>query len=260
MKFDSPLTHVNINQNNKKLVVGFNGSLLVKNNKKSSAIESVVDTAEGGEDVDLITYMDEQFTKSRFHKGVGTVHHSVVGGLGTNQSGQKGDNIVLESERQKKLQPYEKNLQKFNYQLALDTALETKNVIIIVTVLEELGRRNGLTIALSGRNEVTLEPLLVFLSQYINHSRYSHFLIQIAHRILDIYHGIIGYSPTIDELFKKLLDSINSELNFQKDIMRVMGSLDCIVNVATMPKRQKLIHSPNEAETNGNGLIALSDS
>jgi len=62
----------------------------------------------------------------------------------------KVEDGLIETERAAKLAPYEMSLQKFNYKQALDAALITRNPVIVVTVLEELSRRSGLTIALSG--------------------------------------------------------------------------------------------------------------
>ena len=85
----------------------------------------------------------------------------------------KTDDEMIESERRIRLKPYEKQLKKFNYQKALDSALRTHNPLVVVTVLEELLRRSGLTIALSDRDETTLEPLLSFTARYVSHPRYA---------------------------------------------------------------------------------------
>jgi U3 small nucleolar RNA-associated protein 15 len=262
LKFDAPLMNVGINAQNKKLIVGFvSGNLLIKNRKEKVLPETTSSSQLSGkkreildieplnlnevEDLSNLNWFD-MTRRKRLYKGTGMNYSSAhsQGANLLNSSGQlldaSSNNILLETERHKKLQLYEKHLQKFNYQLALDSALATRNVIVIVTVLDELCRRNGLTIALSGRDEVTLEPLLQFLIQYIIHPRYSQFLIQITHRVIDIYYSIIGYSPMIDSLFQKLLQNVQQEMVFQKDIMRVMGSIDCVINVSTMPKRQKI--------------------
>jgi U3 small nucleolar RNA-associated protein 15 len=256
LKFDSPLMSVAMNAKNKKLIIGFvNGNLLIKNRKEKIVSDALVTTKEIGrkreiqdidtsasnlndvEDLSNLNWFNDFNRKKRFYKGTGMSYSSIQSA--TNPA-ETHTSIVLETERHKKLQLYEKQLQKFNYQLALDSALATRNVIVIVTVLEELCRRNGLTIALSGRDEATLEPLLVFLLQYVIHPRYSQFLIQITHRVIDIYYSIIGYSTTIDALFQKLSSQVQQEITFQKDIMRVMGSIDCVINVSTMPKRSRM--------------------
>ena len=150
-------------------------------------------------------------------------------------SGVAADRIedgMVDAERTSRLRPYEAQLKKFNYQHALDAALKTKNPLVVITVLEELCFRSGLTIALSGRDEAALEPLLSFIARYVAHPRYSPLLVQIAHKLLDIYGGVLGRSDGIDELFFKLQRQVRSETNFQKQIMRALGSVDCVIQAS----------------------------
>ncbi len=226
MKFQAPIVSLGISQDNKKLAIGFvNGELMVRNNRKEKArTSSDALRPEISSSATLFEIMDQQLSQSRYHKGAGNVHDFE-------------NTVVVETERAAHLQPYEKHLKKFNYQKALDAALATRNPVVVITILEELCRRNGLTIALSGRDELSLEPLLSFVTRYVNHARYSKLVGQVAHRILDIYASVLGYSETIDELFSKLQRQVESEVAFQKEIMKVKNSIDCIINVATMPKR-----------------------
>jgi len=250
-----------MNASNKKLIVGFvNGNLLIKNKREKHLLtpsdQQALASNGGGlkgvdddnmlemedyNDLGIGDLMERQLRRSRHHKGAGlSMPGTAQKSASSSNAANVTDVVLLETERVKKLQLYEKHLQRFNYQLALDSALTTRNVVVIVTVLEELCRRNGLTIALSGRDEISLEPILSFLVQYILHPRYSAFLVQITHRLLDIYYEIIGYSPIIDHLFQRLIRQIQQELSLQKDIMRVLGSIDCVINLSTMPKRPRL--------------------
>ena len=95
-----------------------------------------------------------------------------------------------------------------------------------------MSRRSGLTIALSGRDETTLEPLLAFIARYIAKPRYMELLIQVSHRLLDLYQSALGQSNAIDELFLKLQRQIHTEMRFHRQAMHVIGSLDCIINAA----------------------------
>lgn len=101
--------------------------------------------------------------------------------------------------------------------------------------MEELCRRSGLSIALSGRDESSLEAIIAFSARYVNHPKYSNLVIQVIHKILDLYANVIGHSDAIDELFLKLHKQVRSEVGFQRAILRVMGSLDGIISAATMP-------------------------
>lgn len=123
-----------------------------------------------------------------------------------------------------------------NNNRSLDAALKTRNPLVVITVLEELCRRNGLAIALSGRDEVSLEPLVSFSARYVSNPKYSGLIIQVIQKILDLYAVVLGQSEAIDSLFVKLHRQVKTEIVFQRQILRVMGSLDGIISVATMPK------------------------
>ncbi len=226
MKFGSPLVSVAMSPDNKKLVLGFvDGNLMVRTRRPESAAaganSSVAPLAL--EAAALSENHSSLLRQSRFHKGAGLVHE------------HNTDEGTVETERTARLQPYEKLMKKFNYQKALDAALKTQNPLVVITVLEELCRRSGLTVALSGRDEGSLEPLISFAARYVNHPKYSKLIVQVAHKILDLYAGVLGHSDAIDELFLKLQRQVRSEVSFHRQIMRVMGSLDGIISAATMP-------------------------
>lgn len=65
-----------------------------------------------------------------------------------------------------------------------------------MSVLEELAARDGLDIALGGRDAASLTPLLRFLCRHVTEPRYSKLLCSIAHRVLDLYAAVVSaYSP-----------------------------------------------------------------
>lgn len=239
MKFAAPILSLGLSADSRKMVVGFvDGNLMIRNNKKTpraiptgapgaSAILAPTEASVLRPELTIADMIDRSLSQSRHHKGAGQVH-------------EFQNTIIAETERGIHLQPFEKFLKKFSYQKALDSALETKDPVIVITLIEELCRRNGLTIALSGRDETSLEPLLSFTAKYISHARYNDLVIQVAHRLVDMYSCVVGQSDRIDELFMKLHHHVTSEMTFQKDVKRVIGAVDCIINVATMPKRPKL--------------------
>lgn len=130
-------------------------------------------------------------------------------------------------------------LSGYRYQETLDNALATRNPVVVVTVLEELATRQGLTIALSGRDETTLEPLLSFICRYLSNPRYTKLLVDVSHHVLDLYGGVVGQSDSIDELFHKLATHARSEVTYQREINRVMGAIDCLVAAASATVGQK---------------------
>lgn len=212
IKFGSPLVSVGVSRDCGKLVVGYaNGGLEVRTKVNSEVEEG--EGEHGGESQPTTPH------PGRHYKGAGLAVDAV-------------EHALVETERTMRLKPYEVHLKKFNYQSALDAALRTRNPLVVVTVLEELCRRSGLVEALSGRDEVTLEPILAFAARYVSSPRYSRLLVQVTHVVLDLYGSTLGHSDSIDELFLKLQRQVKVEVGFQRQIMRVMGSLDCIIGSA----------------------------
>lgn len=122
------------------------------------------------------------------------------------------------------------------------------------SLITELINRDGLRTALSGRDDVSLEPVLRFLIRNITDTRFGNTASQVSlvvigtflcsssllgvdlhircldrsltvrsssHRILflDLYSSIMGQSPLIDDLFVKLQRKINDELRVQRDVL-----------------------------------------
>ena len=60
---------------------------------------------------------------------------------------------------------------------------QTNDVVIIYSLLEELVHRQGLYIALAGRDEVSLSPILSYLAANLTDPRFVSFLIDICHSL-----------------------------------------------------------------------------
>lgn len=205
LKIGSPLVSIAVSPDDRKLVMGHaDGNLTIRTNKQDA--------------------------------GDSEENEIVPGRLGrvmNNENSQRVEGL-LETERQVKLRPYEQHLKRFNYHQALDAALKTRNPTVVVTVLEELCRRSGLTIALSGRDDASLEPLLSFAAKHISHPRYCRLITQVVDRILDIYGEMLGQSDVLDELFVKLYSHLKAEVGFQRQVMKVLGALDGVINSSSL--------------------------
>ena len=134
--------------------------------------------------------------------------------------------VASKNKKQKKLNKYNYALKQFRYAEALDEVLSTRHPKNIAGVLEELGKRRGLTHALSNRDEETLEPLLRFVTRYIKKPEYTSMLIGVANMLIDIYGDVAGESEEIDNLFRKLRHQIQLECKAQKCLMLLMGQIE----------------------------------
>lgn len=135
----------------------------------------------------------------------------------------------IEKIRKQRLAKYDKFLRKFQYRKALDAALESNSPEIIVSIFEEFIRRHALTIPLSGRNEETLKPILLFLLKFITNPNYMQTLVSVSNILLDIYSPTIGKSTEIDELYFKLQTKLKEEIGFQKKLFGLVGILDLLI-------------------------------
>jgi hypothetical protein len=77
----------------------------------------------------------------------------------------------------------------------------------VVTVMEELVQRHGLRIALQGRDQQTLQPLVAFVARQITAPPFAPTLIGVANLLLDMYAPVLGQSAAIDELFVRVPSS-----------------------------------------------------
>eukprot|EP00559_Dactyliosolen_fragilissimus_P009081 CAMPEP_0184872532 /NCGR_PEP_ID=MMETSP0580-20130426/41343_1 /TAXON_ID=1118495 /ORGANISM="Dactyliosolen fragilissimus" /LENGTH=807 /DNA_ID=CAMNT_0027375347 /DNA_START=175 /DNA_END=2598 /DNA_ORIENTATION=+ len=147
------------------------------------------------------------------------------------------DRVVLVQKR-RKLQEYDKLLRQFRYGDALDEAL-TKDPRAVAMVLEELGRRNGLRIALSDRDEERLEPILSFTTHFLARPQFTRLLVGVANILIDIYGCVHGQSDHIDQLFEKLKKEIQLELRALKHLSKLMGAMDAVMYTAEVQEQEQ---------------------
>jgi len=131
-------------------------------------------------------------------------------------------------------------LRQFEYKKALSEVLRSGDPIVVVSMLQELENRDGLEIAIAGRDEVALVPLLNFLNINLSNSLFTPYLIKICHLVLDIYACIIGRSTAVDNMLQRITETIKRELAIQSKLLPVMGTLEFIINssIARMPIEQ----------------------
>ncbi|XP_033828972.1 U3 small nucleolar RNA-associated protein 15 homolog [Periophthalmus magnuspinnatus] len=164
----------------------------------------------------------------------------------------KQDDYLIGKPVKEHLAKYDRQLKKFNVSKALDTALETytrtRKPEITVAVIKELDRRGKLKNALAGRDEQGLSRLLSFLIGHVVNQRFAPVLITAADMILDIYRSTIGQSPVIDRQLLRLQDLIEREIDYEQDLLEVLGMLDAIF-ACSLPKKE--VPSSNISRQNG---------
>ncbi|KAF9485314.1 WD40 repeat-like protein [Pholiota conissans] len=137
----------------------------------------------------------------------------------------------LESQNSKIFKEYDKFLKTFRYSDALDSVLK-KNIppSVAFSLIQELIHRDGLRIALTGRDDVLLEPVLRLLLKYIADPRFGELAANVACIVLDMYGSVVGQAPLIDSLVLRLRKKVASELQFQDEIIKAKGALTMILS------------------------------
>ena len=100
---------------------------------------------------------------------------------------------------------------------------------VVASVLQELLLRDGVRLALSGRDEDALVPILTFLCKYITDANYTPLLSEISMTVLDLYAVIIGRSEHVDDLLVKLRWRIHEQLALDAELLRLQGSLETLL-------------------------------
>ena len=113
--------------------------------------------------------------------------------------------------------------------------------------------RDGLKVALSGRDDVLLEPILRLLLKYVADPRFGELVCDVARVLIgefvlisyaadsdtltEMYKPVIGQAPLIDSLFVRLHKKVMVELRFQAELQRTSGALSMIMSssLASLP-------------------------
>lgn len=148
---------------------------------------------------------------------------------GHNVKPQDAD-FVVKMSRKPKLRPYDRMLKQFKHHEALDLVFQGGHQpVIVISLLQELIRRSALHLALRGRDDHALKPLLVFVVAHITNPRYTPLLLDVANIILDMFASSFGQSPLIDDLLTKLRLKVQTEIAFQEKLFGLVGYLDLLL-------------------------------
>ncbi|CAG8528598.1 13544_t:CDS:10 [Acaulospora morrowiae] len=209
IRYPSPVLCLALSPDEKSLITGMTcGSLTIRHRKTSSQEQREIKQPKVG------SY--QYFTRGRTYNGM-------------------QDDFIIEAKRRYHLASYDNYLKKFQYSNALDAVLtETTNAILTVSMLQELIHRDVLRIAIAGRDDASLEPLIKFLIRWINDPRYTSLLCDVGEVIIEIYAPVIDSSPLIKKLIESLHAKVKREVALQKEISKVIGSLEMVFAKGTI--------------------------
>lgn len=129
----------------------------------------------------------------------------------------EGD-INVNNKKKRKLAKYEKHLKNFEYHLALDSSLKTKDPKIILSVIEELQIRGGLKIALQGRTEPDLILLLQFITKNLCDPYYFKMILYIINILIELYSDMTSESNEYTIVFNRILRQVEKEREYMEEV------------------------------------------
>lgn len=145
----------------------------------------------------------------------------------------EGADIVIEGNpggKRKKKTDWEKLLHKGQYAAALDAVLVKKDLQPIITLLTALRHRSATRTALSGRDDVSLQPIFKWVCTYITNPRHVRMCVDLGMLILDMYSIHMGESPQIDQLMVRLHGVVRREVEKAQMACQTKGMLGMFVD------------------------------
>ncbi|WFD22888.1 U3 small nucleolar RNA-associated protein 15 [Malassezia equina] len=146
------------------------------------------------------------------------------------------DELSVESTRRQRLKQYDQLLKAFRYRDALDASLQqgvpagvTFALIMELIRRSPSGQADGLRRAISGRDDVTLEPLLRFLLRHATNPQYTSLVCDALTMVIETYASVLGQSPIIDDLFGRIWSKLSEEMRLQNQLFQVNGALEMIL-------------------------------
>lgn len=173
-------------------------------------------------------------TEPRVSQGVKKAKSSTYARLmkGTDYHGELEHRIVDDNVRNKKKLPlWERHLKQFRWSDALDAVLrsdvsgEQRQL-----VMEELKRRGKVRISLSGRDEGSLEPLLIYSVKALRDFRFLATVADFLACAFEMYGSLIESSPVLEAKVNEIKSALATEIAVAQDAQRIEGMLELLAN------------------------------
>jgi len=130
------------------------------------------------------------------------------------------------------LSEYDHLLRTFQYNKAVDLAVQKGNIKVLVSLFEELIYRKSLSIPLSNRTEITILPILEIIRSNITRPDYSKTLLKVMNCFLDLNTTKIGQSKAVDDKVKRILLKVQQEITRQKELQKILGIVDMLLGAS----------------------------
>jgi len=138
-----------------------------------------------------------------------------------------GEHVVVKPKSVKE-SALDYHLKHYDFRQSIQTALDSKDDQIIVSLINNLLFRKELDQALTGRDDVDLIPILNWVLKTITEPKWGQTPDALFSKILDIYAPVIGQSPQVDAILEKISKRLENEIALQKEMHEAAGVLSLL--------------------------------
>lgn len=117
------------------------------------------------------------------------------------------------------------------YSKALDAAVQTNRIAVVVSIIDDLASREGLKNALENRSAESLVPLLKFLAKYLAHPQYSKVAMSTIGLCVDLHTRSFLSHPELVEILTDVRGRAIAELKLQRELKALSGVLEMLTAV-----------------------------
>lgn len=107
--------------------------------------------------------------------------------------------------------------------------LETGQIDIVLSLVEELAARQGLVTALRNRPESSIARLLAQLNKYAAHPEHARCVVQTVETVLELHADAIARSEALTSLLLDLKSRIAAEAKLQEQLQMMHGAMEMML-------------------------------
>lgn len=117
------------------------------------------------------------------------------------------------------------------YSKALDMAVQTNRIAVVVSVIDELASREGFRTALESRSAESLVPLVKFLAKYLAHPQHSKVAMSAVGLCMDLHIRLFLSHPELVEVLRDVRGRVIAEIKLQRELKALSGVLEMLTAV-----------------------------
>ena len=138
------------------------------------------------------------------------------------------EELFVDKKQKIKLNESDKYIKKFQYQKALNSAIE-KDDEIVFSIIDELVDRNTLKLALFNEDQNSLIKILKLIKKKIHNPSKMNQIIYLMGIINKFYGVFKGKNDEINSLFKEIEKEIIEEIQFEKEMIKIESDINSII-------------------------------